>query len=151
MRLKDVDPTCGMTLNECLSSVAEFHSTFGLRVEEQPNLQLTAEEMSLRHSLMAEENDEYLDAVRAGDMVEVADALGDMLYILCGTIISHGMQDVMSDVFRTIQASNMSKLGPDGKPIYRADGKVLKGPGYFKPDIAGALKEAGVELPTVAA
>ena len=72
-----------MTLNECLSSVAEFHSTFGLRVEEQPNLQLTAEEMSLRHSLMAEENDEYLDAVRAGDMVEVADALGDMLYILC--------------------------------------------------------------------
>ena len=139
-----------MTLNECLSSVAEFHSTFGLRVEEQPNLQLTAEEMSLRHSLMAEENDEYLDAVRAGDMVEVADALGDMLYILCGTIISHGMQDVMSDVFRTIQASNMSKLGPDGKPIYRADGKVLKGPGYFKPDIAGALKEAGVELPTVA-
>ena len=100
MRLKDVDPTCGMTLNECLSSVAEFHSTFGLRVEEQPNLQLTAEEMSLRHSLMAEENDEYLDAVRAGDMVEVADALGDMLYILCGTIISHGMQDVMSNVFR---------------------------------------------------
>lgn len=119
-------------------------------MEEQPNLQLTAEEMSLRHSLMAEENDEYLDAVRAGDMVEVADALGDMLYILCGTIISHGMQDVMSNVFRTIQASNMSKLGPDGKPIYRADGKVLKGPGYFKPDIAGALKEAGVELPTVA-
>ena len=149
MRLKDVDPTCGMTLNECLSSVAEFHSTFGLRVEEQPNLQLTAEEMSLRHSLMAEENDEYLDAVRAGDMVEVADALGDMLYILCGTIISHGMQDVMSNVFRTIQASNMSKLGPDGKPIYRADRKVLKGPGYFKPDIAGALKEAGANSGTM--
>ncbi len=134
-----------MTLNECLSSVAEFHSTFGLRVEEKPTMTLSDAEMSLRHSLMAEENDEYLEAVRAGDMVEVADALGDMLYILCGTIISHGMQDVVADVFRTIQASNMSKLGPDGMPIYRADGKVLKGPGYFKPDIAGALKGAGVE------
>ena len=83
-------------------------------------------------------------------MVEVADALGDMLYILCGTIVSHGMQDVMGDVFRTIQASNMSKLGPDGRPIYRADGKVLKGPGYFKPDIAGALRDAGVELSSAA-
>ena len=134
-----------MTLNECLSSDAEFHSTFGLRVEEKPTMTLSDAEMSLRHSLMAEENDEYLEAVRAGDMVEVADALGDMLYILCGTIISHGMQDVVADVFRTIQASNMSKLGPDGMPIYRADGKVLKGPGYFKPDIAGALKGAGVE------
>ena len=139
-----------MTLNECLSSVAEFHSTFGLRVEEKPNMALSNAEMSLRHSLMAEENDEYLEAVQAGDMVEVADALGDMLYILCGTIISHGMQDVVADVFRTIQASNMSKLGPDGKPIYRADGKVLKGPGYFKPDIAGALKKAGVELSSAA-
>ena len=83
-------------------------------------------------------------------MVEVADALGDMLYILCGTIVSHGMQNVMADVFRTIQASNMSKLGPDGQPIYRADGKVLKGPGYFKPDIAGALRDAGVEFSSAA-
>jgi predicted HAD superfamily Cof-like phosphohydrolase len=139
-----------MTLNECLSSVAEFHSTFGLRVEKAPKMSLSSEEMSLRHSLMAEENDEYLEAVRAGDMVEVADALGDMLYILCGTIVSHGMQNVMADVFRTIQASNMSKLGPDGQPIYRADGKVLKGPGYFKPDIAGALRDAGVEFSSAA-
>ena len=139
-----------MTLNECLDSVAEFHSTFGLRVEKRPDMSLSSEEMALRHSLMAEENEEYLEAVRAGDMVEVADALGDMLYILCGTIVSHGMQDVMGDVFRTIQASNMSKLGPDGRPIYRADGKVLKGPGYFKPDIAGALRDAGVELSSAA-
>ncbi len=139
-----------MTLNECLSSVAKFHSTFGLRVEKAPKMSLSSEEMSLRHSLMAEENDEYLEAVRAGDMVEVADALGDMLYILCGTIVSHGMQNVMADVFRTIQASNMSKLGPDGQPIYRADGKVLKGPGYFKPDIAGALRDAGVEFSSAA-
>jgi predicted HAD superfamily Cof-like phosphohydrolase len=135
-----------MTLDECLNSVAKFHSTFGLRVEESPNIVLSRDEMVLRHSLMAEENDEYLEAVKDGDLVEVADALGDMLYILCGTIISHGMQDVMADVFRNIQASNMSKLGPDGKPIYREDGKVMKGPGYFKPDIAGALRQAGIDV-----
>ena len=92
---------------------------------------------------MAEENDEYLEAAKAGDMVEVADALGDMLYILCGTMVTHGMQDVMVDVFRTIQESNMSKLGADGQPIYREDGKVMKGPNYFRPDIAGVLERAG--------
>ena len=70
----------------------------------------------------------------------MADALGDMLYILCGTILEHGMQDKIEAVFAEIQRSNMSKLGPDGKPIYRADGKVLKGPDYFKPDIKGILE-----------
>jgi predicted HAD superfamily Cof-like phosphohydrolase len=72
-------------------------------------------------------------------MVEVADALGDMLYILCGTILEHGMQDKIEEVFNEIQKSNMSKLGKDGKPIYREDGKVLKGPSYFKPDIKKIL------------
>ena len=67
-------------------------------------------------------------------MIEVADALGDMLYILCGTIIEHGMQDLIEDIFEEIQKSNMSKLGTDGNPIYREDGKVLKGPNYFKPN-----------------
>ena len=75
------------------------------------------------------------------DLIEVADALGDMLYILCGTIITHGMQDVIDEVFEEIQRSNMSKLGSDGKPIYREDGKVLKGPNYFKPNIAKILKQ----------
>ena len=90
---------------------------------------------------MYEENKEYLDAIKNNDMIEVADALGDMLYILCGTIITHGMQDVIDEVFEEIQRSNMSKLGSDGKPIYREDGKVLKGPNYFKPDIAKILKQ----------
>ena len=97
--------------------------------------------MNLRFSLMHEENKEYLDAIKNNDMIEVADALGDMLYILCGTIITHGMQDVIDEVFEEIQRSNMSKLGSDGKPIYREDGKVLKGPNYFKPDIAKILKQ----------
>lgn len=143
-RLKDVAHLVLMTLKDCLDAVGLFHQTYGLRVEEQPKMDISAGEMDLRHRLMAEENDEYLEAVKAGDMVEVADALGDMLYILCGTMITHGMQDVMADVFQTIQDSNMSKLGEDGKPIYREDGKVMKGPHYFKPDIRGVLSRAGV-------
>ena len=83
---------------------------------------------------MEEENQEYLEAASNGDLVEVADALGDMLYILCGTILEHGMQYKIEAVFEEIQKSNMSKLGEDGEPIYREDGKVLKGPNYFKPN-----------------
>jgi len=93
----------------------------------------------LRYKLMREENEEYLDAANDGDLVEVADALGDMLYILCGTIIEHGLQHKIEDVFNEIQRSNMSKLGEDGEPIYREDGKVLKGPNYFKPKIKEIL------------
>jgi predicted HAD superfamily Cof-like phosphohydrolase len=62
-----------------------------------------------------------------------------MLYILCGTIIEHGMQDKIEEIFDEIQKSNMSKLGEDGKPIYRNDGKVMKGPNYFKPNISEIL------------
>jgi predicted HAD superfamily Cof-like phosphohydrolase len=88
---------------------------------------------------MKEENEEYFEAAKNKDMIEVADALGDMLYILCGTIIEHGMQDKIEEVFDEIQKSNLSKLGEDGKPIYRADGKVMKGPNYFKPNISKIL------------
>jgi len=90
---------------------------------------------------MQEENEEYLEAAESGNLEEVADALGDMLYILCGTILDHGLQYKIEAVFDEIQRSNMSKLGADGKPIYREDGKVLKGPNYFKPNIEKILKE----------
>jgi predicted HAD superfamily Cof-like phosphohydrolase len=85
---------------------------------------------------MEEENNEYLEACEKNSLIEIADALGDQLYILCGTILKHGMQDVIEDVFREIQASNMSKLGEDGKAVIREDGKILKGPGYFRPDLS---------------
>jgi predicted HAD superfamily Cof-like phosphohydrolase len=91
---------------------------------------------------MAEENEEYLEAAESGDLVEVADALGDMLYILCGTILQHGMQNVIEDVFTEIQRSNMSKLGADGRPIHREDGKVMKGPNYSRPDLSFVLEHA---------
>ena len=90
---------------------------------------------------MKEENEEYLEAARKKDIIEVADALGDMLYILCGTIITHGFQYKIEEVFDEIQRSNMSKLDKSGKPIYRKDGKVMKGPNYFKPNIKAILKK----------
>ena len=79
------------------------------------------------------------EAVKNEDLIEIADALGDQLYILCGTILKHGLQHKISDVFKEIQRSNMSKLDRDGKPIYREDGKVLKSDLYFKPDIKSIL------------
>ena len=133
-----------LTLQQTIDAVRQFHDAFEIRNAPSPEAQPSVDTIVLRHRLMAEENEEYLEAAQAGDLVEVADALGDMLYILCGTMVTHGMQDVMADVFRTIQESNMSKLGADGRPIYREDGKVMKGPNYFRPDIAGVLRAAGV-------
>lgn len=122
-----------------LKAVEDFHNAFGLGVKETPIANLSPQKLKLRYDLMAEENDEYFEAAQDNDLVEVADALGDMLYILCGTILEHGMQYKIEEVFNEIQRSNMSKLGADGKPIYREDGKVMKGPNYFKPDILTIL------------
>lgn len=124
-----------------LNAVREFHEAFGLGVRQEPSVQLGQDKNLLRYKLMREENEEYLEAAQNDDLVEVADALGDMLYILCGTILEHGLQHKIEEVFNEIQRSNMSKLGADGKPIYREDGKVLKGPNYFKPDIAAILEK----------
>lgn len=117
-----------------LNAVKNFHDTFGLNYNDSPTVDLEKKIIDLRFNLMKEENEEYIEAARNNDIIEVADALGDMLYILCGTIIEHGMSEIIEDIFNEIQKSNMSKLGADGKPIYRDDGKVMKGPNYFKPN-----------------
>ena len=122
-----------------LTAVKEFHEAFGLGIQHQPIAKLSESKLKLRFDLMAEENEEYLEAAKDNDLVEVADALGDMLYILCGTILEHGMQYKIEAIFNEIQHSNMSKLGADGNPIYREDGKVMKGPNYFKPNISKIL------------
>ncbi|MBT8266330.1 MAG: nucleoside triphosphate pyrophosphohydrolase family protein [Bacteroidia bacterium] len=124
-----------------IEAVKLFHEAFKLDFRESPKADLGAEKNMLRYKLMREENEEYLDAANDNDLVEVADALGDMLYILCGTIIEHGLQYKIEEVFNEIQRSNMSKLGKDGEPIYREDGKVLKGPNYFKPNIQDILEK----------
>ena len=123
-----------------LNAVKEFHNSFGLGVSNDLKADLGETINRLRFNLMKEENEEYLEAVQNNDLVEVADALGDMLYILCGTILEHGLQHKIEEVFDEIQRSNMSKLGEDGKPIYREDGKVMKGPNYFKPNFEEILK-----------
>ena len=123
-----------------LDSVKLFHKKFNIDYLNEPTANIPEEIKQLRFKLMEEENLEYLKATRENDLVEIADALGDMLYILCGTIISHGLQNKIEEIFQEIQSSNMSKLGKSGKPIYREDGKILKGPNYFKPDIEKILK-----------
>ena len=126
-------------MKDKILAVKEFHKAFKLDYLDRPKANLGMDKNKLRFNLMKEENEEYFEAASNNDMVEVADALGDMLYILCGTIIEHGMEHKIDEIFREIQNSNMSKLGADGSPIYREDGKVLKGPNYFKPDIEGIL------------
>jgi predicted HAD superfamily Cof-like phosphohydrolase len=123
-----------------LKAVQLFHETYGLGVSNELKADLGNLKNELRFNLMKEENEEYLEAVQNNDIVEIADALGDMLYILCGTILEHGLQHKIEAVFDEIQRSNMSKLGEDGKPIYREDGKVMKGPNYFKPSFEAILK-----------
>jgi predicted HAD superfamily Cof-like phosphohydrolase len=130
-----------MTIKETISNVEQFHDAFGIKNSYSPTTSLTKDEVELRFNLMNEENEEYLEAALNGDIVEIADALGDQLYILCGTILRHGLQSKIEEVFQEIQRSNMSKLDANGKPIYREDGKVLKSSLYFRPNIKSILEK----------
>lgn len=130
-----------MTIKETISSVETFHDAFGVKNNYNPTSELTNDEVDLRFKLMKEENEEYLEAALNGDIVEIADALGDQLYILCGTILRHGLQSKIEEVFQEIQRSNMSKLDENGMPIYREDGKVLKSSLYFRPNIKSILEK----------
>ena len=124
---------------DCINDVRKFHDAFLIGNLDQPTAIIDEKDFLLRYRLMQEENQEYLDAAKNGDLIELADALGDMLYILCGTILKHGMQHKIEEVFKEIQRSNMSKLDDEGNAIYREDGKVLKSDQYFKPDIKSIL------------
>ena len=129
------------TLLDTINKVKEFHEVFGLEYHEKPKAEIENKIIELRHRLMQEENDEYLEAAAMGDLALIADALGDKLYILCGTIIAHGLQDKIVEVFNEIHRSNMSKLDHNGKPIYREDGKIMKSANYFLPDIKSVLEK----------
>lgn len=122
-----------------IKHVKKFHESFGIDNQLIPNANISEKTYKLRYKLMQEENNEYLDACKNGDLNEIADALGDMMYILCGTILSHGLQDKIELIFEEIQKSNMSKLDKNGNPIYREDGKILKSENYFKPNISKIL------------
>lgn len=125
-----------MAKRSTLEQVQEFHETYGLPVAQGQTL---ADEKTrqLRINLLAEELDELKEALSDGDVVETLDALIDLQYVLDGAFLSFGLQDVKGVAFDEVHRSNMSKLGADGKPVRReSDGKVLKGPDYFAPDLA---------------
>lgn len=129
-----------MKIQEAINHVRDFHDAFGIENAKEMTGNLSEDDYLLRYKLMREENEEYLEACQNNDLVEIADALGDQLYILCGTILKHGLQHKIEEVFEEIQKSNMSKLDKDGNAIYREDGKVLKSELYFKPNISQILE-----------
>ena len=113
-------------------SVKKFMETFGQEIKEKasfPNDKIT----SLRYDLIKEELDEFKEAIDKKDIKEVADALTDILYVTYGAGHAFGID--LDKCFEEVQNSNMSKLGKDGKPIYNDNGKVMKGPNYFKPNL----------------
>ena len=111
------------------------HETYGLPVEDEQTL-YSEKTQKLRINLLAEELDELKEALADNDPIETLDALIDLQYVLDGAFLSFGMQNVKQAAFEEVHRSNMSKLGEDGKPIRReSDGKVMKGPNYFKPDM----------------
>ena len=128
-------------ITNAIDAVKDFNEAFKIKYSKNQKADLDESTIELRYRLMQEENDEYLEAARKKDLVEIADALGDKLYILCGTILAHGLQDKIVEVFDEIQRSNMSKLSADGTPVIREDGKILKGPNYFKPNIKSILEK----------
>lgn len=112
--------------------VKEFHKTYGMPAPDTRS-DLTEERFLLRCRLIEEEYGEFVDAAAEGDFVEMADALGDLIYVVYGTAVEMGID--LDAIITEIHRSNMSKLGEDGKPIYREDGKVLKGPNFFQPKL----------------
>lgn len=124
-------------LSTPLKLVKEFHEAFGVENNEEPVLIPDSE---LRFNLAQEELDEYKEAYEENDLTEILDSLVDQAYILYGTILRHGLQNVFEKAFKEVHSSNMSKLGEDGKPIYREDGKIMKGKNFFKPNLKQFLK-----------
>lgn len=118
------------------SAVKEFNTTFGAPVNDTPTV-LDADEAFLRWLLIHEENEELLTAMTQGDLVGVADALGDLLYVVYGAGVAYGLD--LEPIFNEIHDSNMKKLGPDGKVHYREDGKVLKPEGWKPPQLEPIL------------
>ena len=131
-------------MKDKLNKLEIFQKSINSTFNESPVL-LSPKDYELRYKLMREENEEYLEACNEGNIVEVVDALGDQLFVLLGTIISHGMQHIIDDVFNEISGSNMSKLDENGKPIINGQngvldntkplGKVLKSKMYYAPDL----------------
>ena len=116
--------------------VGDFMEAFGQKVELEPTWP-DFNTRELRLELIQEELDELAQAIEDRDMVQIADALTDLLYVVYGAGHAFGID--LDECFQEVHSSNMSKLGPNGKPIHREDGKVMKGPGYYEPDLESIL------------
>lgn len=124
-----------------LTQLAEFHRAFGIYQNDRPTLRIPQEAHELRMRVIQEEVAEYAEeyALAGNDdqrLQAVVKELADIAYTLFGTVVSHGLQEQFERVFDAVHESNMSKLDADGKPIYRADGKVLKSERYHEPDLS---------------
>lgn len=117
--------------------VGDFHRAYGLPIRHEPTAAIGPDQVMLRQALIDEEVRELAEAASAGDVVGVADALADIVYVAYGTAHVYGID--LDAVLDEVHASNMTKLGADGRPVRRADGKVLKGPGYRPPDVRAVL------------
>lgn len=126
---------------DTLSIVREWHEAFDVPVQDAPAIPEARVQMRL--AILEEEVAELRAAVDAGDIVEVLDALCDIQYVLDGTFLEFGLHGLKDQAMAEVHASNMSKLGADGRPVLRADGKVLKGPSFFPPDLARILSGQG--------
>ncbi|MCU1530098.1 MAG: uncharacterized protein JWP75_3861 [Frondihabitans sp.] len=130
-------PRRGGSASEAVHMVAEFHMSFNLPLETRPQQDVPPELGMLRVELLREEFEEFKVAVERSDLVAIADALGDIVYVAYGSSLTYGID--LDAVLREVHRANMSKLGPDGQPLMRADGKVLKPSTYTPPDIRRVL------------
>ena len=130
-------------MNKQIEHVRTFHEVYEAPILNEPGMP-SKDRQSLRLRLLSEELQEYKEACEKNDLIEVADSLVDLAYILFGTVLEHGLDKHFEAMFEEVQRSNMSKLDENGMPIKREDGKVLKGPNFFLPDLKGVLNEATV-------
>lgn len=123
--------------------VRQFNETYNVKTSDKPKLPNDIE-ATLMHNLILEELMELNEAIDDGDVVGIADALADIVYVTAQQAVTHGYP--IDELVREVQRSNMSKLGEDGRPIIRSDGKVLKGPNYSPPNLRDILKAKGASV-----
>jgi predicted HAD superfamily Cof-like phosphohydrolase len=136
--LDDCIPVEGFRRSDVAAAVAEFHAAFNLPRQTQPSINVEKSLEMLRISLLEEEVSELVTATHARDLTGIADALADITYVVYGTALTYGID--LDSVLGEVHRSNMSKLDRDGKPMIRADGKVLKSERYSPPNVAAVLQ-----------
>jgi predicted HAD superfamily Cof-like phosphohydrolase len=125
-------------MKDHIKMVSDFHTAFKVPTENEPIIP-SKERCELRYKLIREELEEFKEAYENNDLVEVADALTDLQYVLFGSVVEFGLTEKFETLFKEVQRSNMSKLDADGKPIFREDGKVLKSELWSPPNLKDIL------------